>query len=596
MKCTKCGYSSNTYDPFLDLALEVSKNSITSVAEAFQEFSRKETLDSENKWQCSGCKKRVCATKQLTVFRPPLSLCVQMKRFTFGGLGSFGFGFGGFHSKKFGGRGHKVTKPIAFPSEMKLPLSDGRSCEYALTGMVIHVGGSADSGHYTAYVKKAKSGGSTQWYHMDDSFVEAVSEKTVLRERNAYLLFYCRKEVKLEFPAPPPRGSMSAQEAAEHGRARARARSDSWPKFLEKRSSISIAAEVNSDQAAAPPPISSTTLNAVEQKCGFSEGSGDKGDNKRSGIRQENENQLHTENMTSQRGSSTKKAPESSSESSSDDSSDASSDAFGTEQNGQREDKRSPTIEVQQQPEHKLVASNRQSACKSAPNLINTSDQGKSSAGKKLGSSSSSDSDSTSSSSSFSSSDDETTLKKASSRTEVAGSDMMGRAKPDLKAKKKPSLTSVKLDRGSGREKISVVVGRKSNNERAWNPQTTGTTRQGQEYELLGNRVVDKWDDEDVSPAQASGISVGRSQMVSVMEKKDRALKRKTYLDSWDATLDRGRGKKIKQKHANVDSSGPTQNSFQRILSGLQKIKHVRPKGFVGKGSAGKHNKKRRKH
>ena len=44
---------------------------------------------------------------------------------------------------------------------------------------------------------------------MDDSFAEPVSEKTVLRERNAYVLFYSRSEVKLELPTPPARSQVS---------------------------------------------------------------------------------------------------------------------------------------------------------------------------------------------------------------------------------------------------------------------------------------------------------------------------------------------------------------------------------------------------
>jgi hypothetical protein len=237
VRCNKCGYNSNTYDPFLDLSLEVSKKSSNSVAFAFSEFTRKETLDSANKWKCSGCKKHVCATKQLTVFRPPLSLCVQLKRFTFdGGSGARGFSAYGTGGRKYGksnkrfGGGGKITKPIEFPAEMDLPLSDSRSCPYALTGIVIHVGGSASSGHYTSYVKKPGRKGTNQWYHVDDSFVEPVSEKTVLKQKDAYLLLYCRREVKLEFPAPPPRASMSAEEAKELGRARARARADSFSK------------------------------------------------------------------------------------------------------------------------------------------------------------------------------------------------------------------------------------------------------------------------------------------------------------------------------------------------------------------------------
>ena len=202
VRCTKCGYRSNTYDPFLDLALEVSKKSSNSVASAFGEFTRRETLDAANKWTCSGCKKRVCATKKLTVFRPPLTLCIQLKRFTFGQAGAIFYK--GMNFKGVGGS--KITKPIEFPSNLKLPLSDGRKCNYALTGVVVHVGGSASSGHYTAFVKRYSPAGHA-WYHADDSYVDSVSENVVLRQRNAYVLFYCRTEVKLELPSPPQTAS-----------------------------------------------------------------------------------------------------------------------------------------------------------------------------------------------------------------------------------------------------------------------------------------------------------------------------------------------------------------------------------------------------
>jgi ubiquitin C-terminal hydrolase len=225
VKCTQCGKKSKTYDPFLDLSLEVSNKACNSIADAVREFTRKETLDSQNRWRCPSCKKLVCATKQLTVFRPPLALCIQLKRFTFSG--GMSFGGSGFPFQKFVGGGKKITKPIEFPASLDLPLSDGRSCGYALTGLVIHVGGSASSGHYTAYVNRPGETGSSKWFHMDDSFVEAVSESTVLQQRDAYILFYCRREVKLEFPSPPMRNSMTAEEATQLARSRARARADS---------------------------------------------------------------------------------------------------------------------------------------------------------------------------------------------------------------------------------------------------------------------------------------------------------------------------------------------------------------------------------
>lgn len=195
VRCTSCGFRSNTYDPFLDLSLEISRKHCNSVDSAFREYTRKETLDSSNRWKCDGCKKRVCATKQLTVFRPPLALIFQLKRFAFGG--AYG--------------GNKISKPISYEASMKLPLSDGRSCEYGLTGAVIHVGSSASSGHYTAVVKRPNG----HWYLMDDAHSQTIRERDALGQRNAYLLIYSRQEVKIEYPAPPLRTSMTAEQAKE---------------------------------------------------------------------------------------------------------------------------------------------------------------------------------------------------------------------------------------------------------------------------------------------------------------------------------------------------------------------------------------------
>jgi len=200
VQCTICGFRSNTYDPFLNLSLEIS--TAKSISAAFTDFTRKETLDTANKWKCDGCKKSVCATKQLTCFRPPLSLCIQLKRF------SFHFPGKGMRSRQ---GGSKIQKRVEFPPLLELPLSDGRKCDYELTGIVIHVGGSATSGHYTAYVRRPSSLGSHNWYKCDDSSIKSVSEKTVL-DQNAYILFYCRKIVELEIPSVPTRRIINTEE------------------------------------------------------------------------------------------------------------------------------------------------------------------------------------------------------------------------------------------------------------------------------------------------------------------------------------------------------------------------------------------------
>jgi len=58
---------------------------------------------------------------------------------------------------------------------------------------------------------------------MDDSFVDKVSLQQVLRQRDAYVLFYCRTEVNLQLPVLPHR-SMTADEVRETVSARILAR------------------------------------------------------------------------------------------------------------------------------------------------------------------------------------------------------------------------------------------------------------------------------------------------------------------------------------------------------------------------------------
>jgi ubiquitin C-terminal hydrolase len=89
-----------------------------------------------------------------------------------GGGGGIGHGrFGGY-----GNGGRKIAKPIDYPADLQLPLSDGRSCKYKLMGAVIHLEACATLGHYTSYVRKPGHGGKDRWYRMDDSFVDPVEE------------------------------------------------------------------------------------------------------------------------------------------------------------------------------------------------------------------------------------------------------------------------------------------------------------------------------------------------------------------------------------------------------------------------------------
>jgi ubiquitin carboxyl-terminal hydrolase 36/42 len=560
--CPKCNYRSNTYDPFLDLSLEISKKSSNSVLQALLQFTRKETLDSENKWKCDGCKKYVCPTKQLTVFRPPLALCIQLKRFAFNGgspFGMNGYGFKGF-PKFHGGGGSKISKPIEFPASLSLPLSDNRSCAYSLTGMVIHVGGSASSGHYTAIVKRpGKKGMPSQWYHIDDDVVELVSEKFVLRQKDVYLLFYSRKEVKIEFPTPPPR-SMTAAEATEFGRNRARARADSISKAEpdEKSKPASAAAPVphkkdvvrikthmhplaTQSQLAAPPIDASSSTSSSEPSP--------------SQVQLEKYSCVASKKSNGLAGATNK---------------DSSSDgeSSGASSDSQPMTKAAPAAPLRT----------------SAATLKDDSD-----------SSSESESDSDSSS---------------SARAEEKGGGRDGGyfGEPTKTLDEKPKHTDktrVVVNNSDSRGKVKVMLGPKK--RKAWESKATAVPSKEKNYQLLGNMKVSRWDEEE-SDGEQDGDSAAslpnskangeRQKIVDSMQKQDSTRKRKMHLDRWDALLDQGRQKKVKSATNRTPetetSANPMKNRFHQIQSGVQRMVRGKPKGHYSNKNGKKNNQQHR--
>lgn len=513
--CTACKFNSNTYDPFLDLSLEVSRKGCRSVADALREFTRKETLDSANRWKCSKCKRKVCAVKQLTVFRPPLSLCIQLKRFSFGDFDAFN-AFSGFGGSNHGGR--KIAKQIDFPAVLKLPLSDQRSCRYVLSGIVIHVGGSASSGHYTAYVRKSNKGGKFQWYHVDDSFVEACSEHTVLRQNDAYLLFYSRQEVKLELPQVP----MSTAEAREFGRAKARALSQSEDDMVVKGTD-----QVRSNGSESK-PSGRTPKQAASQGPSLNN------------IK-EDDSSSDSESSSSSSSSSTSSSSESSSSSSSD------------ESNANRKE-----------------GSSKMSRNDCAPGTPDTD-------AAVIARRSPGDDSSTPSS--------RTDDGRWNSDNKTTGATEKG---VTSKPQKPPSVI---VSRGPGREKVEVVTNVRK--KKVWKPKSTPLSRTSDDFALLGNQQISKWDDDSDSespekqaeqPANGDSRLQERKTIVRQIDKTANTRKRKMFLDRWDSILDQGKTKKVKKKvdanpYSRPNASG---NRFDAISRRIRRMNKGKAKGTGG--------------
>ncbi|XP_037332287.2 ubiquitin carboxyl-terminal hydrolase 36 isoform X2 [Pungitius pungitius] len=170
VKCSICKSVSDTYDPYLDIALEIRQ--AANIVRALELFVKPDMLSGENAYMCAKCKKKVPATKRFTVHRTSNVLTLSLKRFA-----NFS--------------GGKITKDVGYPEFLNIrpymSQSSGDPVMYGLYAVLVHSGYSCHAGHYYCYVKASNG----QWYQMNDSMVHCSNIKVVLNQQ-AYVLFYLR--------------------------------------------------------------------------------------------------------------------------------------------------------------------------------------------------------------------------------------------------------------------------------------------------------------------------------------------------------------------------------------------------------------------
>ncbi|KAJ6658477.1 hypothetical protein lerEdw1_020032 [Lerista edwardsae] len=170
VKCSVCKSVSDTYDPYLDVALEIRQ--AANIVRALELFVKADVLSGENAYMCAKCRKKVPATKRFTIHRASNVLTISLKRFA-----NFS--------------GGKITKDVGYPEFLNIrpymSQSNGDPVMYGLYAVLVHSGYSCHAGHYYCYVKASNG----QWYQMNDSLVHSSNIKVVLNQQ-AYVLFYLR--------------------------------------------------------------------------------------------------------------------------------------------------------------------------------------------------------------------------------------------------------------------------------------------------------------------------------------------------------------------------------------------------------------------
>lgn len=160
-RCLQCERVTSREEAFYDLSLEIEQNS--SLTSCLQNFSSTETLDAEDKFFCDHCQCLQEAQKRMKVKQLPRILCLHLKRFKY--------------IEQYD-RMRKLMYRVVFPFELKLRNTTDDCLqadhEFALFGVVVHVGSGPNHGHYVSFIKSHNN-----WLYFDDETVELIDETMV---------------------------------------------------------------------------------------------------------------------------------------------------------------------------------------------------------------------------------------------------------------------------------------------------------------------------------------------------------------------------------------------------------------------------------
>ncbi|TYH23353.1 hypothetical protein ES288_A03G006800v1 [Gossypium darwinii] len=177
--CCNCGHISYSYEPLIDLSLEIKD--VDTLPSALESFTKVEKIDDlVAKFRCENCEDKVSVEKQLMLDQAPSVAAFHLKRF-----------------KTKATYVKKIDKHIVFPLELDLQpytnvnqTSNNEELKYQLYAVVKHSGYNPTSGHYVCYIRSSPD----TWHNLNDSIVTSVEEGEVLSQE-AYILFYVREGI-----------------------------------------------------------------------------------------------------------------------------------------------------------------------------------------------------------------------------------------------------------------------------------------------------------------------------------------------------------------------------------------------------------------
>ncbi|XP_047308062.1 ubiquitin C-terminal hydrolase 22-like [Impatiens glandulifera] len=212
--CTSCGFTSTTYDPCVDISLDLEpthgasgkktksmnigqNQGVSTLIGCLDHFTRPERLGSDQKFFCQKCKVRQESLKQMSIRKLPLVSCFHIKRFEHSHVRNmsrkvdrylqfpFSLDMAPYLSSSIL-RSRYGNRIFSFEQDDSSSSSQELSTDFELFAVVTHTG-KLDAGHYVTYLRL-----NNQWYKCDDAWMTRVNED-IVRAAQGYMIFYVQK-------------------------------------------------------------------------------------------------------------------------------------------------------------------------------------------------------------------------------------------------------------------------------------------------------------------------------------------------------------------------------------------------------------------
>jgi len=178
----KCGMAQVTVNPFLFLSLAITESTRT-LNDLLQLNYRSEILDS---YKCDGCSATGTSTRTTWIGRLPEVIIIQLLRFrvedkvTKKMTQRIEFAIEELDFEPF----YIPTNERSFGTESPEDSAWGQRFKYRIYGIVVHMGNTADSGHYWSFVRRADpEKGTPVWYEFNDARVRRLGTDSEFTKR-----------------------------------------------------------------------------------------------------------------------------------------------------------------------------------------------------------------------------------------------------------------------------------------------------------------------------------------------------------------------------------------------------------------------------